>query len=136
MTLGDLPIVRAGAARGSGVSEDDPAVEVGWVDLQRDAAHAVGPQLDGGNAAVERRAIILHPGRHANRLALEVHGGLQEIVIAIRRMRPAGQGAAGSDRQCRRSADSRSCRRLAARRERGVFQPIVPCEVREERQVA
>ena len=47
---------------------------------RRDAADAVDAELDRGDAAVERRPVVLHAGRHANRLALDVHRHLQQLL--------------------------------------------------------
>ena len=69
-----------GVARRAGVGEDDALLELARVDVERDALDAVHAELDRRDAAVERRAVVLHAGRHANRLALDVHRDLQQVV--------------------------------------------------------
>ena len=125
-----------GVARRAGVGEDDAPLELARIDIERDAADAVDAELDRRDAAVERRTIVLHAGRHANRLALDVHRHLQQMFGILRRPGPAGERAADGNRQRRRPGDAGAGRRLAARRQRGVFEPVVPGEEREQRKAA
>ena len=132
VALGDLPVVRAGVPRGPGEGEHDPALELGRVHVERDPPHAVDAELDRGDAAVERRAIVLHAGRHLDRLTLDVHGDLEEVFWIRRTAGPALQGAAERDRERRRAGDACACRRLAARCQRDVLELIVAREARQQ----
>ena len=85
------------------------------VDAERHARQSVGAELEGRDAAVHRRAIVLEAGRHLDRLGLDVHRGDQERLGIRRRARPAGERAADGDVQCRRAGDAGAGRRLAAR---------------------
>ena len=44
-----------------------------------DASAPVHPQLDGRHAAVQGRTVVLNARRYADRLALDVHGDLQQL---------------------------------------------------------
>ena len=135
--LGDLPVVRAGVARRAGVGEHDAALELARIDVERDAADAVDAELDRGDAAVQRRPIVLHAGRHADRLALDVHRHLQQVARdPSDAAGPAGERAADGDRQRRRAGDAGAGRRLAARGQRRVLEPVVARQQRQQRQVA
>ena len=105
------------------------------IDVEPDAADAVDAQLDRRDAAVERRPIVLHAGRHLDRLALDVHRHLQQILGAERRAGPAGERAADRDRQRRGAGDAGAGRRFAAGGQRRVLEPVVPGEQREQRQL-
>ena len=131
--LGDLPVVGARVARRAGVGEDDAALELARVDVERDAADAVDAQLDGGDPAVQRRPIVLHAGRHADRLALDVHRHLQQILGVGSSRRSSGRArrtrrwSAPTSRRCRRrpairraSSASRSRAGSAARAARAA----------------
>ena len=45
-----------------------------------DAADAVDAQLDGRDAAVQRRPVVLDAGRHLDGLALDVHRDLEQVL--------------------------------------------------------
>ena len=135
VALGDLPVVRPGVPRRAGIGQDDPALQLAGIDVERDPANAVHAQLDRGDAAVQRGPIVLDAGRHADRLAFDVHRDLQQIVGIGGAAGPARQRAAGGDGQRRRSRDAGAGGRLAARRQRGVLETVVPREQREQREV-
>ena len=136
MPLGDLPVVRAGVARRARVGEHDSLLELSRVDVERDPPDAVHPELDGRDAAVQRGTVVLHAGRHADRLALDVHRDLQQALSIRSAPGPARQGAARRDGQRRRAGDAGAGRRFAARGERGVLEPVVTREERQQRQLA
>ena len=136
--LGDLPVVgaRSCAARRCRRGRSARSSSRGSTS-SADAADAVDAELDRRDAAVQRRPVVLHAGRHADRLALDVHRDLQQIARAscdapVQRASAPHDG----DRQRRRSGDAGAGRRLAARRQRRVLEPIVPREQREQRQLA
>src|SRR5439155_14223711 len=79
VALGDLPVVGAGIARRAGISEDDAPFELVRIHVEADAPYTVGAKLDGRDAAVQRRPIILHAGRHPDRLTLHVHRDLEQM---------------------------------------------------------
>ncbi len=135
MPLGDFPIIGAGIARRAGVGQHDPLFQLPRIDVDGRARDTGDAQLDGRDAAVQRRPIILDAGRHPNRLALDVHRHLQQMFGIGRRLRPARQGAADGDGQRRGSGNPRARRRLAARGQRRVLQAVVPGQQREQRQV-
>ncbi len=66
--------------RRAGVGQDDALLELARIDVERDASNAGDAELDGRDAAVERRAVVLHAGRDANGLALDVHRHLQQML--------------------------------------------------------
>ena len=86
--LGDLPVVRAGiaAARRCRRARCGARARAGSTSsaTRRDAVDA---ELDRRDAAVQRRPIVLHAGRHADRLALDVHRDLQEMLGVVGRCR-------------------------------------------------
>ena len=83
------------------------------IDVERDARDAVDAELDRRDAAVERRPVVLHAGRHADRLALDVHRDLQQIA----RRRTTRRSTAPARRRRRWSAPTiRRCRRRPATR--------------------
>jgi len=131
VALGDRPVVRAGVPRGSGEREHDAALELGRVDVERDAPHAVDAELNRGNAAVQRRPIVLYAGRHLDRLTFDVHGDLKQVFRLGRAAGPALQRAAKRHGERRGAGDASARWRFAARRQRDVLELIVP---REERQ--
>ena len=68
-------------------------------------------ELDRRDAAVQRRPVVLHAGRHADRLALDVHRDLQQMP----RRRRTRRSSAPARRTRRSSAPtSRRCRRRPA----------------------
>src|SRR5689334_20679369 len=88
MLLRNLPVVGAGIARLAGVAEHQPRLQFRNLDIQRDAADAVDVQFERGNAAVQRRPVILQPGRDADRLRLDVHRHLQQRFRFVMRALP------------------------------------------------
>ena len=134
--LEDLPVVRAGLPRGAGVGEDDPLLEIARIDIERDPPDAVGPELDRGDAAVQRRTIVLHARGHANRPALDVHGDLEQVIGLHRIARPPRQHATRRNSEGGRSGNASAGRRFAPGRQRRAREPIVARELREERELA
>jgi hypothetical protein len=61
---------------------------------------------------------------------------VEDLLGVGRRLRPAGERAADRDRERRRSGDPRASRRLASRRQRRVFEPVVARQEREQREIA
>ena len=82
------------------------------VDVKGHASNAIRIELDGGNAAVEGRPIVLKAGRNRDRLRLDVHRNLQQRLWFVVRPFPFGQRCADSDVQGRGAGDSSSGRRL------------------------
>src|SRR5258708_18837071 len=80
VALGDFPVVDAGAARRVGVGEHDALLQLVRVDVDSDAPDAADPDLHRRDAAVDRRAIVLRPGRYADRLRLHVLRDLEDLV--------------------------------------------------------
>ena len=85
------------------------------VDLQRHPADAVDVQLHRGDAAEERRTIVLHAGRHVDHLRLDVLRDQEQQVVGHRALSPGGQGAADRDVERRRPGDTGADRGFAAR---------------------
>ena len=87
------------------------------VDVERHAADAVDFELERGDAAVQRRPVVLQAGRHADRLRLDVHRDLQQrLRLVVRRAstRPARRRprrSAPTSRRCRRRPATRDVRR-------------------------
>ena len=88
-------------------------LELGGVDVERHAPDAVDVELERGDAAVERRPVVLQAGRHVDRLRLDVHGDLQQRFGLVVRAVPLGQRGADGDVQRRRAGDAGAGRRLA-----------------------
>src|SRR5438093_6482196 len=132
VSLGDFPVVRSGMAWRTGVSEHDVVRQLAGVDSQWHPPDALDAQLDGGDPAVERRTVILHAGWDPNRLALDVHGHLQQMFGVYAAVRPVREGAAGGDGECRRPGDAGAGRRLAACRERRVVELIMAGEMGQQ----
>src|SRR5262249_9224399 len=59
VALGDLPVVGSRVARRAGVDEHDALLELAGVDVDSDALDGFGTELDGRDAAIQRRAEIL-----------------------------------------------------------------------------
>src|SRR5439155_12712687 len=78
MTLDDLPVVGAGSARRAGVRQHDAALELARIDVEHHTGDPGDAELDGRDAAVERRTIVLHAGWDPDRLAFDVHRHLQD----------------------------------------------------------
>ena len=57
--LGDFPVVGAGIARLAGVTEHQAPLELAGIDVERHAHGLAGVELDGRDAAVHRRPVIL-----------------------------------------------------------------------------
>ena len=114
MALGDLPVVRAREMRARRCRRARCRAELHRVDGERDAPDAVRPQLDGGDAAVVGRTIVLHAGRHVDHLRFDVHRDSQQrLAVEI-----ACPPSARARRRRRRSAPTipRCRRRRAIRR--------------------
>ncbi len=114
VALRDLPVVRPREVRRARIGEHDAALQLRRIDVDRDALDAVRPQLDGRDAAVVRRPVVLQAGRHVDDLRLDVHGDRQELLAVDLQPGPFGERAAHGDVQRRRSGDAR--RRRATRR--------------------
>jgi len=116
--LHDRPVVRTRIAWFPGVAEDQPLLQRGRVDVERDAAHAVDGELHGRDPAVQRRPVVLDARRHRDRLCLHVHGDLQQDVRLVVHAVPVGERRADGDGQRRGSRDPRPSGRLARGRQR------------------
>src|SRR5262245_54074 len=136
VSLGNLPVVRAGVARCTGIGEHNPSFELDRVHVQADAADAGHGKLDGRHAAVERGSVVLDPGGHANRLTLDIHCHLKDLVRSRRLVVPPRHGPAGCNHQGGRARNAGPRRRLAAGRDRGAFQLIVAGRQRQQWQLA
>ncbi len=106
-------------------------MELGEIDVEWHALDAVGLELDGGDAPVECRTIVLQTRRHVDRSRLDVHGDLQQPLGIVVRALPLGECRAHGHVEGRRSGDTRAGRRLRGRRQRDA--PRLE-EVHEERQ--
>ena len=53
-------------------------LELAEIDVERHAADAVDVEFERGDAAVERRPVVLQSGGHVDRLRLDVHRHLQQ----------------------------------------------------------
>ena len=103
MAFDSLPVVRSGLPRLARVGEHDPLLEVPRINIEGDTLDAIHAKLDGRNAAVHGRPIVLYASRHTNRLTFDVHSDLQNVVGIHRR---AGE-------PCERSAERDGQRRGA-----------------------
>src|SRR5262249_27913666 len=65
VSFDDLPVVRARVPGRSGIGEDQPRLERARVDIQAHAVDTAHTELDGSDAAVESRPIVLNACRHA-----------------------------------------------------------------------
>jgi hypothetical protein len=72
------------------------------------------------------------PPYSAGRLALDVHGHLQQMFGVHAAVRPVREGAAGGDGERRRPGDAGAGWRLAARRERRVVELIMAGEMGQQ----
>ena len=133
VALGDFPVVRAGVPRCSGIHEHNPLFELTGIDVDCDARYAGDAEFDGGDASVQGWPVVLHAGRHANGLALDVHGHLQQVLGIRRSVRPACKRAAAGDGQRRRPRDAGTRRRFSTRGQRRVLETVVPGEMRQQR---
>ncbi len=111
--LHHVPVVDARLARRARVREDDPALEIVGVDGESATRRTPArPSLDGGDAAVERRPVVLDARRHADHLRLDVH---REARAGHRRIEVAPGPRGQRRRRWRRSAPTtRRCRRRPA----------------------
>src|SRR5208337_7701 len=106
--FGDFPIVDTGIARRARVAQNDALIEVVEIHWYRDAPHARGSQLDGADAAIKRRVVILHARWNADDLRFHV---LRDFADLLRAMAGAGESverARARDHECRRSGDDRT----------------------------
>ncbi len=105
-------------ARGApGVADDQAGAERRR--RRRRAATRRAPlhaELQRGDAAVQRRPVVLQPGRHADHLRLDVLGNLEQRVGGQPAVGPAVERRRHGDVQRRRSGDAGAGRRFAARR--------------------
>src|SRR6516165_5343014 len=110
--LEHLPIIDAGPPRRPGVEEHKPLVDLlGW-NGDRFAVNPVGIKMDGVDAAVHRRIVILAAGWNTNQLRLNVlrdHANLFDVDVASHESRQRSRGA---NHHGGRAGDTRSCRRL------------------------
>ena len=135
MTLRDFPVVDAGVPRRVGVREREPRLQFVRPDVERHAADAVHAQLHGGDAAVVRRPVILHAGRDVDRLRLDVHGDLKNLVGRAPAAAPRVQRAAHRDVERRRTGDAGADRRLGPRAQLESFRLKVMQQPSEQLQV-
>ena len=131
--LHDVPVVRPGVARFARVAQHETALQFRGVHVQRDAADAVDVELERGDAAIERRAVVLQSGGHPNRLRLDIHRDLQQRLRLVVRAVPLRQRRADGDVQRRGAGNARAGGGLGRGRQRD---PARFEEVDEERQEA
>ena len=99
------------------------------------------PSSIGRDAAVERRPVVLHAGRHADRLALDVHRDLQQVRPASGRRRSSGRArrtrrwSAPTIRRCRRPPAIRRAS-SASRSRAGSAAPAAPAAAGRRRRRA
>ncbi len=136
VALGDLPVVRTGVARRARVGQHDAAFELAGVDVETDACNPRDAELNRRHTAVEGGTVVLHAGRDADRLTLDVHRDLKQTVRLLRCLGPSGRRPAGGDRQRRRAGDAGPGRRLAPRNQRDVLEPVVARDPGEQRQIS
>src|SRR5439155_20561551 len=125
VAVADLPLVRARVSRRARVDEHDPPLELARIDFEADALDTVDAKLDRRNASVQRRTVVLYAGWYADRLTLDVHRDLQEVIGIGRSVGPSRERAADRDVQRRRSGDAGASRRFAARGERHAFDLVM-----------
>src|SRR5262249_47700613 len=123
VALRDVPVVDAGVARRVGVGERDPLLQLRRRDVDRHAADAVDAELDGRDAAVVRRAIVLRAGRHLDRLRVAVHRNLEDPVGRPVAAAPGVERAADGDVERRRARDAGAHRRFRSGRQLEPFRP-------------
>lgn len=117
VTLHHVPVVDAGIARGARVGEHDARSQCLRIYLHLHAAHTSDRQLNRGDAAVERRAVVLHARRHVDHLGLDV---LRQLQLFIVTHRPTGEGGEGRDHgdvERGGSRDTGADRRVGPRRD-------------------
>ncbi len=128
MALCDFPVVGAGVARGTGVGHDDAPLEFLGIDIQRYPRHPLDAQFHGRDAAVQGRPVVLNPGRHPNRVAFHVFCDAKERLIGGPGSSPPREGTAYGNGQSGRTRDASAGRRLSARGQGRVLQPVVAGE--------
>src|SRR5262245_37155746 len=93
----DLPVVGAGKMRLTGVAQHDASFELGQIHAQRDAAHSVGIELDGGESAIERRAVVLQSRGHVDGSRFDIHCDLQQTFRVVVQALPLRERGAHGD---------------------------------------
>ena len=114
--LGDLPVVDARVARGAGVGEHEPPLELVAPRPATGRGARRRRELDGGDAAVERRPIVLRR-RSARRSPVPRRSSRSASGVPSARgcAAPGHQRAADGDVERRRARDAGANRRLGPR---------------------
>ena len=108
-----LPVVDAGVPRGTGIGQDEPALEFGRIDVECHPTDPVDTKLDRRDPAVVGGSEVLGTGGHIDRLSFDVHGDLEQVVRREGAALPPGHGPHTGRRSWR---TSRQCRRQPVNR--------------------
>src|SRR5262245_4784620 len=136
MFLRDFPVVRSRVARLARVAQDDSAFELAKVDLERNAVDAIDIEFERSDPSVERRPVVLQPGRNGNRLRFDVHRDLQQCLRLVMPSIPFRKRAAYRHVECRRARYACACRRLGRCRQRDASGFEEMDEQRQQAQLA
>src|SRR5437763_373128 len=110
--LKNFPVVDAAPARRTGVSQDEARFDLVGRNRQPFATDAVGGQMNGADAAVERGIVILTAGGHMNQLRFDILRQLAQLFFIELAAGEAGEGSGGRDHERRRARDAGAGGRL------------------------